>query len=101
MNKNRRRDNEQSRSRDRSHRRHEADGTGSPTAVGHLAVACGDSRPVKPGGLLVDSKPEMAVSHRALTGVVILAHNSMADRVSMAVMAASMAYMFAAMQLMR
>jgi hypothetical protein len=51
-------------------------------------------------GTLHDSRRSTAVA----TGrrqVVVLGHDSAAARVSMAVMAASMAYMFAAMQLMR
>jgi hypothetical protein len=51
-------------------------------------------------GTLHDSRRTTAVvpAHRP---VVVLGHDSAAARVSMAIMAASMAYMFAAMQMMR
>jgi hypothetical protein len=51
-------------------------------------------------GTLHDSRPTTAVVH-GHSPMVALMHDSAAARVSMAVMAASMAYMFAAMQLMR
>lgn len=61
----------------------------------------GGSQPAVAGGLLVESRTVMAASEGKHPAFVALAHNAMTDRVSMAVMAASMAYMFAAMQLMR
>ncbi len=53
------------------------------------------------GLVLVESRPATTVrtSHRAVARP--LAHHCLTDRVALAVMAASMAYMFAAMQLMR
>ena len=60
-----------------------------------------DSRPTTAGGLLVNSKPAVAVEHRAADVYVSLAQNALSARIGMAVMAASMACMFAAMQLMR
>jgi hypothetical protein len=51
-------------------------------------------------GTLHDSRRTAAAVH-APSPVVVLMHDSAAARFSMAVMAASMAYMFAAMQLMR
>ncbi len=59
------------------------------------------SRPAMAGGLLTESKPVIAAGQGDHALVVTLAHNAITDRLSMAVMAASMAYMFAAMQLMR
>jgi len=53
------------------------------------------------GGLLVSSRPVMAARHRAGVAHVPLAQNTRSARIGMAVMAASMGYMFAAMQLMR
>jgi hypothetical protein len=60
-----------------------------------------DSEPTTAGGLLVTAKPATAVEHRATEAFVNLAQDSLTARIGMAVMAASMAYMFAAMQLMR
>ena len=52
-------------------------------------------------GLIDDTKGKGAVGPGDRTGFVALAHPSLRGNISMAVMAASMAYMFAAMQLMR
>jgi hypothetical protein len=60
-----------------------------------------DSQPTMAGGLLVNAKPAAAVEHQSAEAFVALAQNSLTARIGMAVMAASMAYMFAAMQLMR
>jgi hypothetical protein len=60
-----------------------------------------DSKPTAAGALLVNSKPATAVELRATEAFVYLAQDSLTARIGMAVMAASMAYMFAAMQLMR
>ena len=59
-----------------------------------------DPTPATAGALLVTSKPASAVEHRANEAFVYLAQDSWTARIGMAVMAASMAYMFAAMQLM-
>jgi hypothetical protein len=59
-----------------------------------------DSTNTTAGGLLVTPKPA-TVEHRATEKFVHLADDSLTGRIGMAVMAASMAYMFAAMQLMR
>ena len=97
----------------------------APALTWTLVVYCGLETVAWFAGVLNDSKPALAVgpSSYAVAGSlnhgstpergslsfgkgdrpvdVPLAHNTMADRVAMAVMAASMAYMFAAMQLMR
>jgi hypothetical protein len=52
-------------------------------------------------GLLDDSKPAMATGPGERAVVVPVAHDSEVARAGMAIMAASMAYMFVAMQLMR
>jgi hypothetical protein len=52
-------------------------------------------------GLGEDTKAATTVVPGTRESVVCLAHNTVSDRVSMAIMAARMAYMFAAMQLMR
>jgi hypothetical protein len=52
-------------------------------------------------GLINDTKGRGAVGSGDRTNFVALAHPSILANVSMAIMAASMAYMFAAMQLMR
>lgn len=74
-----------------------------PAAPGSSAAAANPAnRPENvTTGLLVDSKPATAVAVGVRAVFVPLAHDSAAGRVSMAVMAASMSYMFAAMQLMR
>ncbi|MEP7191893.1 MAG: hypothetical protein ABI903_03400 [Actinomycetota bacterium] len=59
-----------------------------------------DSTQTTAGGLLVTAKPA-TVEHRAAEVLVHLADDSLTGRIGMAVMAASMAYMLAAMQLMR
>ena len=79
-------------------------GPGDRSAVVPVAVALAPgsetapaSMATRPGsvavGLLEDPEPAMAV--------LAMGHDSVVARVSMAIMAASMAYMFAAMQLMR
>ena len=71
----------------------------------HGAVPARTSRAVgasnRAVGLLDEPKPAMAASAGTRARVVVLAQGSVLARVSMATMAASMAYMFAAMQLMR
>lgn len=81
-------------------------GGGRPVAPVAPESATGTaSRPIGPGraavGVLDDFKWMTVADGSDRAVVVPLGHNSAAARVSMAIMAASMAYMFAAMQLMR
>jgi hypothetical protein len=73
--------------------------SGLPGAGPTKAAGSPGSQPAASVGLLEAAEPAMPsrVGRRAAQ----LAHDSLIDRLSMAVMAASMGYMFAAMQLMR
>jgi hypothetical protein len=72
-----------------------------PVASGSAAAAPRRANRPANVGLLDDTKRSTGVVADVQARFVPLGHDSAAGRVSMAVMAASMAYMFAAMQLMR
>jgi hypothetical protein len=79
------------------------DDTGPSTAAGPEEPPVGPKghEQVTTGGNVGVLSRSLAAGQVHRPGAVALARDSAADRVAMAVMAASMAYMFAAMQLMR